>query len=187
MANETLIPNGLIFTTGTWTDQAGGPALVTLIDEGVGAASGTDYLVCTSGSSEIATELPSRALTGPFLLLSVKIVAKRTGPGTKTSDVTPVIDGVSLSSQTITLTTDWQLFTLNWSGTWTAAEIDSTGTNINFEQSGTGSSEFHVDAVDVVIYEEVPPASLYQGGSLRVVVGNMCPRQGSYVWPVFPY
>lgn len=31
------------------------------------------------------------------------------------------------------------------------------------------------------------PDSIYQGGSLRVVVGNMCPRQGLYVWPVFPY
>lgn len=188
MANETLIPDGLTVILGTWDDQAGGGggASAADIDEGVGAASGADYIFANFEQSELQVNLPSRTLTGPFVRVAVKMVARKTVGAAMSIDVWPVIDSAPLSVQTIALTTDWQLFTLNWDGSWTAAQIDATSTYVRLQQD-TAGPRMELDALDFVIYEEIPPDSIYQGGSLRVVVGNMCPRQGSYVWPVFPY
>lgn len=181
MANETLVPDAIFPVLGTWTGA------VTDIDEGVGAATGSDYIFADYEASEIQISFPARSLAGPFLRVTAKIVARKSiGGGSLSVDVTPTIDSTPLSTQAIALTDDWQLFTLNWDGSWTASEIDSINTYFLIEQAIFGP-RFELDAMDFVLYDAIPPDNIYQGGNLRVVAGNMCPRQGSYVWPVFPY
>lgn len=190
MANETLVPDGLTILAGTWYEIGGnGTPEAADIDEGVGAADGTNYIYADFGvtDSSLAVQLPSRTLAGPFVRVSVKFVARKEGAGATSIEVTPKIDGVDLSTQSVSLTTDWQLFTLKWDGSWTAAQIDAAQTLVVLEQPDV-LRKWELDAFDFVIYEEIPPdATTYQGGNLRVVVGNMCPRQASYIWPLFPY